>query len=140
MDTYQRLRNVFPHLARIALFVIFFWFGLLKIIDVSPANPLVSALLERTLPFMSFGTFIVLFSIYEMVIGICFLVPKWNKVGAVLFFLHMITTVMPLVLLPSVAWQGMWVPTLEGQYIIKNIALIALVVGLLGHCCPPNKK
>jgi uncharacterized membrane protein YkgB len=33
---------------------------------------------------------------------------------------------MPLFLLPEITWGKMFVPTLEGQYIIKNVIIIAL--------------
>jgi uncharacterized membrane protein YkgB len=117
-------------LTRFALFAVYFWFGFLKIIDISPANPLVAALLERTLPFISFATFIVWFGWYEMLIGVLFLFPKATRVAVALTMIHMITTAGPLVLLPSVTWQGMMVPTLEGQYIIKNLLIIAAIVTL----------
>ena len=116
--------------SRIALFVIYFWFGALKVFGFSPANPLVAELLEKTLPFISFGTFIVLLGLFEMFLGVIFLFPQWTKFAKILFVLHMITTFMPLLLLPTVTWTTYLVPTLEGQYIIKNLALIALVVNL----------
>ncbi len=112
--------------ARIALFTIFFWFGILKVFGQSPATPLVKSLLKETLPFISPGTFLVLFGIFEVIIGILFLIPKYKKITLILFYLHMIATLLPLFLLSDKAWDGLFVPTLEGQYIIKNIALIAL--------------
>ena len=117
-------------LTRFALFAVYFWFGYLKVIGVSSANPLVAALLEQTLPFMTFGTFIVWFGWYEMLIGILFLFPKSTRVAVALTVVHMITTAGPLVLLPSVTWQSMMVPTLEGQYIIKNLLILAAIVTL----------
>ena len=39
--------------ARAAFFVIFFWFGLLKVLGASPAIPLVDGLLAVTLPFIA---------------------------------------------------------------------------------------
>ena len=40
---------------------------------------------------------------------------------------QMFTTFGPLVFLPSATWQRfLFVPTLEGQYIIKNVVLLAL--------------
>jgi uncharacterized membrane protein YkgB len=50
----QGIRKISLPLARIAIFTVFFWFGILKIFALSPANPLVSNLLESTLPFISF--------------------------------------------------------------------------------------
>lgn len=123
-------------LARISLFIIFFWFGFLKIIEQSPANPLVSDLLSRTLPFMSFETFIVLFGLFEMLIGILFIIPKLERVVIPLLFIHMITTVLPLFFLQQTSWSSFMVPTLEGQYIIKNAALIACAIGIAAHLRP----
>lgn len=131
------IKNNYVWFARITFFVIYFWFGILKIFDTSPANPLVAALQEKTLPFLTFEQFIVIFSIYEMVIGILFLFPKLTKVAFILFILHMGMTMMPLVLLPEVSWQGFLVPTLEGQYMIKNLVLIALASSILVNS---NKK
>ena len=116
---------------RLALFVVYFWFGLLKVVTDSPANPLVEALLKKTLPFVTFDHFIVGFGILEMVIGILFLFPRLTKWALLILLLHMATTIMPLFLLPAIAWQGWFVPTLEGQYMIKNLVIIALALSLL---------
>ncbi|MBL8030137.1 MAG: hypothetical protein JNN11_02715 [Candidatus Doudnabacteria bacterium] len=129
-------RKISIPLARFSLFVVYFWFGLLKILDVSPANPLVMDLQQKTLPFLSFSTFIVLFAIFEMFIGCLFLFPKALRLVVPLFILHMGMTLMPLVFLPEVAWQSAFVPTLEGQYIIKNLVLIALALGLASNLKP----
>ena len=123
-------------MARIALFIVYFWFGLLKIIAVSPANPLVSALLAKTLPFITFHQFIVFFGVYEMLIGICFLIPRFERVAIALLVPHLITTIMPLIMLPAITWSTVFVPTLEGQYIIKNVLIIALAMGIAAHLHP----
>lgn len=134
------LREIYMPLGRVAIFVVFFWFGILKVFGFSPANPLVSALLEKTLPFITFDQFIVLFGIYEMLIGIVFLIPKAERVAIALLIPHMITTVLPLILLPAVTWQGFFIPTLEGQYIIKNIVIIALALSLAAQLSPFQKN
>ncbi len=130
------LQKISPPLARVALFVVFFWFGILKLFFTSPANPLVASLLERTLPFITFPTFIIWFGCFEMVIGILFLIPRLERVAIALLLPHMVMTVLPLVLLPSVTWQYPFVPTLEGQYIIKNVVIIALALGIAAHLRP----
>ncbi len=53
-----------------------------------------------------------------------------------LLALHMITTFMPLFLLPSITWAGFFVPTLEGQYIIKNLVIIAAAIGIAAQLHP----
>jgi hypothetical protein len=117
--------------ARISLFIIYFWFGILKLLDKSPANPMVKELQQKTLPFLTFHQFIIAFAIFEMLIGLLFLFPKLKTITSGLFIVHMVCVFSPLVLLPGVVWQGSYlVPTLEGQYIIKNLALISLVMFL----------
>lgn len=126
-------------LARFSLFLVYFWFGALKIFSTSPANPLVDALLQKTLPFLTFNQFIICFAIFEMVVGILFLIPKAFKVAVSLFFIHMITTFLPLILLEDQTWQSFLTPTLEGQYIIKNLVLIALVITLIAKNNPKRE-
>jgi uncharacterized membrane protein YkgB len=127
--------------ARFGLFVIFFWFGLLKVLGLSPASGLVQRLFEHTIPWMPFATFIVLFGLFEMLIGILFLIKGTERVVIPLLFVHMITTFMPLFLLEQETWVRPFVPTLEGQYIIKNLALIAAAIGIVAHIRPlPFKK
>ena len=66
------LRDNSKTLARFAMFVVYFWFGALKLAGVSAANPMVQTLQAKTLPFLSFGQFIVLFALFEMLIGMLF--------------------------------------------------------------------
>lgn len=129
-------RQIRLPLARFALFVVFFWFGILKIIGTSPANPMVMDLMNATLPFMTWEVFIVIFSIYEMIIGIAFLIPRLERLAFVLLIPHMIMTALPLIFLQTMTWQGFLTPTLEGQYIIKNLVIIALAVGIIANLKP----
>ncbi len=130
------LRRWSTPFARLALFVVFFWFGILKIIGTSPANPMVADLLHATMPFMSWDTFIIVFAIYEILIGIAFIIPRGERVAIALLVPHMIMTSLPLIFLTSMTWQGFLTPTLEGQYIIKNLVIIALAMGIAAHLHP----
>jgi uncharacterized membrane protein YkgB len=122
-------------LARFAIFLVYFWFGILKVFDLSPASPMVLELLKRTMPFFPPAQFLIFFGLFEMLIGILFLVPRYTKVAIVLLFIHMATTVGPLFIMPTYIWDRFLVPTMEGQYIIKNILIIALAV-ILGSKLP----
>ncbi len=133
------LRKISLPLGRFALFVVFFWFGILKILKVSSAEGLVAALLAKTLPFISFNHFIVFLGILEMVIGILFIIPGLERLALPVLIPHMLSTVAPLVLLPSMTWKYFMVPTLEGQYIIKNLVIIALAFLLAAHLTPLKK-
>lgn len=134
------VRRVAMPMARIALFIIFFWFGALKMMDMSPADPLVGALLEKTIPFVSFDYFRVFFGAYEMIIGISFLIAGMERVAIGLLIPHMAAAFLPLVVLPDIAWQSMLVPSFTGQYIIKNIVIIALALSIAAHLHPLNFK
>jgi uncharacterized membrane protein YkgB len=116
--------------ARFALFVVYFWFGALKIIGMSPAGPLVTALWLKTIPFIPLNKFMILFASFEMLIGILFLIPRLERVAIAALLFHVSTTVMPLILLPGIVWQMFLVPSLEGQYIIKNIVIVALALSI----------
>lgn len=129
-------QKAFEPFARISIFIVFFWFGLLKVLGFSPADGLVRDLLHATIPFMPPATFMVLFGFFEMAIGILFLIPRKERFAIPLLFLHMITTAMPLFLLRSVTWSGFLVPTLEGQYIIKNLLIITAAIGIAAHLHP----
>ena len=116
----------FVWLNRIALFVVFFWFGFLKIIGLSPAKDIVTHLHHQTIePFITASYFIPLLGLVECLIGILWLIPKFTKLTFIIFCLQMFTTFLPLILLPSDTWQSDFALTLAGQYIIKNVVLIA---------------
>lgn len=133
-------RHVSIPVARFGLFVVFFWFGALKVFDLSPATPLVQNLFSHTIPFMSFSVFIVLFGLFEMLIGVLFLFKGYERVAIPLLFIHMVTTFMPLFLIRTETWSGFLVPTLEGQYIIKNLVIIAAAIGVAAHLHPISRK
>lgn len=129
-------RKVSVPAARIGLFIIFFWFGILKVIGLSPASGLVQRLFETTIPWIPFSVFLIGFGLFEVLIGTLFLIRGAERIVIPLLFIHMITTFMPLFLLPQETWSGFLTPTLEGQYIIKNVALIAAAFGIAAHLHP----
>lgn len=140
----HKLINLFKKislpLARFAIFVVFFWFGILKVLDMSPAGPLVENLFNQTITFMSFPSFYLSFGWFEVVIGILFLIPKATRVVIALLLVHMVMTLGPLVMLPDVTWTAWFVPTLEGQYIIKNLVIIAAAIGIAAHLTPMDEE
>ena len=124
--------NTNDYIIRLPLFIIFFWFGLLKVIKLSPAQELIIDTVYW-MPFLSPEEWVLVIGYWEMLIGLFFLTKKTTFYFMLLLFLQMSGTFMPLVLLPSVTFQNSnyLLPSLEGQYIIKNIIIIAsaLVVG-----------
>ena len=118
---------------RISLAIIFVWFGLLKPLGISPAAPLVLQTVSW-MPVFEPEVWLTIIGWWEVAIGVTFLFRRTVRVAIALLALQMTGTLMPLVLLPQVTFQQggyPWVPTMEGQYIIKNLLIIssALVVG-----------
>jgi len=124
---------------RIALFAIYFWFGFLKAIDVSPASPLAEGLTAKTIGADLFGPAFFILAIFECLIGLLFLFPRFTRVAVALMLAHMAMVCSPLILMPAEAWQSFMVPSLEGQYIIKNLALIAVALSLTAQLTPLNR-
>jgi uncharacterized membrane protein YkgB len=129
-------RRIDVPLARTAILLVYAWFGVLKLFDASPANPLVRQLLERTLPFVHFDQFIVFLGVFEIAIGLAFAVPRLEKLALALVVPHLMMTSGPLFFLRSVSWKGFLLPTLEGQYCIKNVLIAAVAVGIIAHLKP----
>ncbi len=121
-------------LLRIGLGVVFFWFGVLKFVPgLSPAQDLAA----RTINTVTFGLFpahlsVIVLAAWECAIGLGMITGKFLRVTILLLLLQMLGTLTPLFLFPDETWQVVLLsPTLEGQYIIKNIVLVsaALVIG-----------
>lgn len=124
--------NTNDYLVRIPIFIIFFWFGFLKIIDLSPAQELVQDTVYW-MPFLSAEMWTYIIGFWEVLIGVFFLFKKTTLIAMILLLIQMCGTFLPLVILPEITFQDSnpFLPTLEGQYIIKNIIIItaALIIG-----------
>jgi uncharacterized membrane protein YphA (DoxX/SURF4 family) len=114
---------------RVALGLVFVWFGALKFVPgLSPAEDLVQA----TVPFLPGAYFMPFLGLWEVVIGLGFLTGRALRFTILLLFLQMPGTLAPVVLLPARVFTLFPIGlTLEGQYIVKNLVLIAaaLVIG-----------
>lgn len=118
---------------RVSMGVIFIWFGILKPLGLSPAAPLVLATVDW-MPFLAPATWVSVIGWWEVLIGVTFLFHRTARIAIALLAMQMAGTFLPLVMLPQVTFQAghiPWVPTMEGQYIIKNLIIIsaALVIG-----------
>lgn len=128
-------------IARLAIALIYLWFGILKLTGASPAEPLVEELFDRTLGWgMPFAFFYGAFALFEMLIGILVLRRGAEKIAAVLIGAHLLTTILPLLVLPQTTWAGFLAPTLVGQYIFKNVLIVAAMMTILGSVDPVVKK
>jgi uncharacterized membrane protein YphA (DoxX/SURF4 family) len=141
-DRYERLDRAITNtlarwgvpVVRIGLGIVFLWFGALKLVpDLSPAQDLAARTIER----LSFGLIgssvsVPVLGVWECLIGLGLLSGRFLRPTLFLLAVQMIGTATPLLLFPAETFTRFpFAPTLEGQYIIKNVVLIgaAMVVG-----------
>lgn len=113
---------------RLSVGIVFLWFGFLKFIPgLSPAQDLAI----RTVDLLSFGLVpgnvsIYILAFWEVVIGIGLLSGVYMRTTLLLLFLQMMGTLTPIFLFPAEVFTKIpYAPTLEGQYIIKNLVIIS---------------
>lgn len=121
-------------LLRLSLGLVFLWFGALKFFPgLSPAENLAG----RTIAMMTLGLVpatlaLPVLATWEVAIGLGFLTGRCLRATLLLLAGQMVGTVTPLFLFPTETFSAFpFAPTLEGQYIIKNIVLLSagLVLG-----------
>jgi hypothetical protein len=124
---------------RLSFGVIFIWFGILKPLGLSSAEGLLKATVIW-LPFGSPEMWFIIIGFWVVVIGVFFFFKKTTRIAIVLLLLQMVGTFMPLVVLTEVTFQAnnFLLPTLEGQYIIKNLMIISAALVLGGEITRSN--
>lgn len=116
-------------LMRIALAIVYVWFGALKIFGLSPAGDLV----EKTVFWFKPEIFIPILGICEVLIGFGLLIKRLIPLTIFFLLVHMSATLFPFFILKSSCFDGFpYEPTLVGQYIIKNIVLVAGALVIAG--------
>ena len=118
---------------RIALGIVFFWFGFLKFFpNLSSAENLAARTIHNlTGGLIESHTSIIILAIWECLIGLGLVSGKFMRITLALLFLQMPGTILPLFFFPEETFLHFpYSPTLEGQYIIKNLVLIAAGIAI----------
>jgi uncharacterized membrane protein YphA (DoxX/SURF4 family) len=118
-----------PASIRLSIGFIYFYFGFLKFFpDLSPAELIASQTVMRMTFFaLDAATALWWLAIMECTIGLCFLFNFGLRWLSVLYLFHQISTFMPLVVYPELTFKiAPFAPTLEGQYILKNLTFVAI--------------
>jgi len=119
---------------RVSVGIVFLWFGVLKFFPgLSPAQDLAT----RTIATLTFGLIpsnvsILVLAAWESLIGVGLITGVFMRATLLLLFLQMLGTITPIFFFPREVFTRVpYAPTLEGQYIVKNIVLISagLVIG-----------
>lgn len=141
-DRYERLdRAITGRLARagvvvlrIGLGLVFLWFGVLKFVPgLSPAQDLATRTIEQlTLGAIGPAVSMPILAAWETLIGLGLISGRFLRATLFLLAVQMLGAATPLVLFPTETFTVFpFAPTLEGQYIIKNIVLVGagMVIG-----------
>jgi len=115
-------------LLRIAVGAIFLGFGALKYFPgVSPAENLVEATTDlMTFGLIPSGVSLAAVATLECFIGACLISGRLMRLAIWLLALQFIGILSPLILLPGRLFAGPHhAPTLEGQYVLKDVILVA---------------
>jgi len=113
---------------------VYLWFGTLKFfVGVSPAEDLAKATIDQ----LTFGILtpeisIILLAIWETLIGLLLIGHLFVKSALKLALIHIILTFLPFLFFPDLVFsQAPFSLTLLGQYIIKNVIVLGVLVVLL---------
>ena len=116
---------------RVALGLVFLWFGVLKLVDASP----VMELLKQTYSFLPLKPFAAALGVWEVLVGAGLLTGRALRWALALMCLHLAGTFGALVLAPTLFFHRgnpLWL-TVEGEFVIKNVVLVAAGVVIAGH-------
>lgn len=128
-----RLAAVAIPFLRIALGVVFLWFGALKFVPgLSPAENLAGRTVKAlTLGAVPVAVAVPVLATWEVLIGLGLVTGRFLRATLLLLVVQMLGTLTPLVLFPSETFTSFpAVPTLEGQYILKNLVLVAAAMAV----------
>jgi putative oxidoreductase len=133
----ERCRNfAAPHalfLLRLSLASVFFWFGVLKVANVSP----VIELLKMTIPFLAGSPYLQIVGIVEITIGAGLLVDRLTRQATALMILHLLGTLSLIAIAPSVMFAPAFpVLTMAGEFVLKNVVLMSSALVII--CARPN--
>lgn len=117
--------------SQVALALIFFWFGILKLLGVSSVDELIGDLVARLAPSLEGGAFVIGLGVLEILIALTIFDKDLVRLSLLFLVFHLILVALPLFFLPETTWVGPFLPTFEGQYILKNILIAVVGMGIL---------
>jgi putative oxidoreductase len=123
---------------RLALGVIFLWFGALKVLGVSP----VLSLVQQTYSFVPAHPFFFVLGFWEIGIGCGLIFNRALRLTLILLCIHLLGTFVALLQAPSLFFlhdNPLWLTT-EGEFVVKNLVLVAAGLVIGGHQVTPRMK
>lgn len=123
---------------RVALAVVFVWFGVLKIIGRSPVESLVA----QTVPWIPSAILVPTLGVIEVIIGVGLITLVAVRLVFLLFFLQMAGTFLLFVVHPSATFQegNPFLLSTLGEFIVKNLVLMTAGIAVAAHSVPKARR
>ena len=114
---------------RLALAVVFVWFGALKLFGVSP----VETLLAETLPFIDPAISVPVLGGVEVALGIALAIGRLPRIVLLVLAGHLAGTFLTFVTASELMWgDGFLELTADGEFVVKNVVFITAALLLIG--------
>lgn len=133
----RRLRMAVPLLLRGSLGITFVWFGSLKLAG-EPTLP--ASLIAAITPFIDPDVSVPLVGGFEVALGTGLLLGRWMPILLAAAALELSGTFLVLLLRPDVAFVdgNLLRLSVEGEYVVKNLVLLAATASLALHSLGPQ--
>ncbi|MEK7600709.1 MAG: hypothetical protein AAB463_01980 [Patescibacteria group bacterium] len=133
----QWLQRYGVSLLRISLGIVFLWFGLLKVLGMSPVGYVV----QSVYTLLPLGQFLVILGLFEIVVGIGLLTKRALRLVFALLWIEMLGTFIALASAPALFMRGsLFALTVEGEFVIKNLVLVAASMVVAGATIRPWQR
>lgn len=127
----QALRPFTLPALRVLLGLVFVWFGGLKIVGRSP----VAGLVSQTLPFANQHLVLLVLGTAELALGVLLTSGTFVRIALPALAMHLAGTFSTFVLAPHLMFSdgNPLLLTANGEFVLKNVVLIAATLALIAH-------
>lgn len=122
-------QRIAPTLLRLALGVVFVWFGALKLVGASPVHDLIA----QTLPFLDADLTVPALGVVEVVLGLALAAAVLPRITLLVLCGHLTGTFLTFLTASELMWSGNPLRlTADGEFVVKNLVLITAALVLIG--------
>jgi uncharacterized membrane protein YphA (DoxX/SURF4 family) len=129
-------RRYAPTALRLALAVVFVWFGALKVAGVSPVHDLIAS----TLPFLDPNVAVPALGGVEVAIGLALALGRLPRLTLLVMIGHLAGTFLTFVTAAHLMWAGPLQLTSDGEFVVKNLVLITAALLLIASYSPRGRR
>jgi uncharacterized membrane protein YphA (DoxX/SURF4 family) len=130
-------RRVAPTLLRLALAVVYVWFGALKFTGDSPVRNLIA----HTLPFINPDISVPALGAVEIALGLVIALGRLSRITLLVVAGHLVGTFLTFVTAPAMmVGSNPLMLTNDGEFVVKNLVLISAALVLIALASPARHR